>query len=80
MRVAHLWMTLCTVEKGGIMITSPAHYERAQSNFPDPNSSGNVCLRNVVFSFYFIFFHSCRNLEVTALRRGTGRELQLRCW
>lgn len=63
------------------MITSRARYERAQSNFPMANnSSGNVCLRNVVFSFYFIFFHSCRNLEVTALRRGTGRELLLRCW
>lgn len=24
MRVTHLWMTLCTVEKGGIMITSRA--------------------------------------------------------
>lgn len=32
------------------------------------------------WSFPFIFFHSCRNLEVTALRRGTGRELLLRCW
>lgn len=55
-------------------------YEYAQHNFHIANSSRNIWLWNMVFSFYFFFFHSCRNLEVTALHRGTGRELLLRSW
>lgn len=81
LRYAPLELCMCTIERGGIVINSHAVIMSMHwAIFPIDNSSGNIWLWNMVFSFYFIFFHSCRNLEVTALRRGTGRELLLRCW
>lgn len=85
LRYAPLELCMRTIERGGIVISSHAVImSMHRAIFPIDNISIIVLeiydYETWSFPFILFFFHSCRNLEVTALRRGTGRELLLRCW